>query len=120
MSRPHPTGRQVLPLHRRTQLPRHRRRPVPTSPTYGGWVGVELAADRLDVVRPALLRQGVPGARGRDHRPVRRLVAVHPGAETGIRWDDPALGIDWPIADGVIVSEKDMSWADLRLERSSS
>ena len=43
-----------------------------------------------------------------------------PGAETGIRWDDPALGIDWPITDGVIVSEKDMSWADLRLERSSS
>ena len=30
-----------------------------------------------------------------------------PGAERGIRWDDPALGIEWPITEGVIVSDKD-------------
>ena len=121
-SRPGPTprARQVLPLHRRTASTSSSTS-VPTSPTYLWWAGVELAADRFDrAVRPALLRQGLPGARGRDHRPVRRLVAVHPRRRNGIRWDDPALGIDWPIADGVIVSEKDMSWADLRLERSSS
>ena len=42
-----------------------------------------------------------------------------PGAETGIRWDDPALGITWPITTGVIVSDKDVSWGDLQLERST-
>ena len=35
-----------------------------------------------------------------------------PSAERGIRWDDPVLGIDWPIKEGVIVSDKDASWPD--------
>jgi dTDP-4-dehydrorhamnose 3,5-epimerase len=39
-----------------------------------------------------------------------------PGSERGIRWDDPTLGIRWPITDHVIVSEKDASWPDLDLE----
>jgi dTDP-4-dehydrorhamnose 3,5-epimerase len=39
-----------------------------------------------------------------------------PGSERGIRWDDPTLGIRWPIMDGVIVSDKDAAWPDLSLE----
>lgn len=30
----------------------------------------------------------------------------HPASEQGIAWDDPALGIEWPIAE-VLLSEKD-------------
>jgi dTDP-4-dehydrorhamnose 3,5-epimerase len=39
--------------------------------------------------------------------------AYTPGAERGIRWNDPAFNIEWPIREA-IVSEKDMKWADFR------
>ncbi len=32
-----------------------------------------------------------------------------PGVEEGFRYDDPALGIDWPMAP-VVVSDKDRAW----------
>lgn len=32
-----------------------------------------------------------------------------PGVEAGLRYDDPALGIDWP-HEIVVISEKDRSW----------
>ncbi len=35
-----------------------------------------------------------------------------PGSERGVRWDDPALGIDWPFAPQVL-SERDRSFAPL-------
>jgi dTDP-4-dehydrorhamnose 3,5-epimerase len=34
-----------------------------------------------------------------------------PGHARGVRWDDPAFGIRWPIPDPVM-SERDRSWAD--------
>jgi dTDP-4-dehydrorhamnose 3,5-epimerase len=41
--------------------------------------------------------------------------AYHAEAERGARWDDPALGIEWPIKVGVVVSEKDAGWPDLEV-----
>jgi dTDP-4-dehydrorhamnose 3,5-epimerase len=35
--------------------------------------------------------------------------AYTPGAESGLRWDDPELGIEWPMQP-TVVSEKDASW----------
>ena len=37
-----------------------------------------------------------------------------PMAEGGWRWDDSAFGIEWPITEGVILSEKDRDWPDYR------
>jgi dTDP-4-dehydrorhamnose 3,5-epimerase len=31
----------------------------------------------------------------------------NPNAESGIRWDDPTVGIQWPLLEGAILSEKD-------------
>jgi dTDP-4-dehydrorhamnose 3,5-epimerase len=35
-----------------------------------------------------------------------------PGLEGGLRYDDPDLGIEWPLAP-VVMSDKDGSWASL-------
>jgi len=38
----------------------------------------------------------------------------HPDCARGIRWDDPAIGIIWPVPP-VIISEKDQGYLDLTL-----
>jgi dTDP-4-dehydrorhamnose 3,5-epimerase len=35
-----------------------------------------------------------------------------PECETGVRYDDPAFRINWPIRDVALISEKDRSWPD--------
>lgn len=39
----------------------------------------------------------------------------HPGDEGGIPWDDPEIGVEWPIPEGMelILSEKDKNWKPL-------
>ncbi|RJK97868.1 dTDP-4-dehydrorhamnose 3,5-epimerase [Vallicoccus soli] len=83
----------------------------PESPTYLRHVAVELTADnRRALYVPPLFAHGyltlVDGA-----EVVYQVSAAYtPGTERGLRHDDPALGIDWPVPVSV-VSEKDRSWA---------
>ncbi len=35
-----------------------------------------------------------------------------PGAEAGIRWNDPHFDIPWPTPEPVVISEKDRNWPD--------
>ncbi|NLA34351.1 MAG: dTDP-4-keto-6-deoxy-D-glucose epimerase [Actinobacteria bacterium] len=93
----------------------------PASPTYGRWVGVELSAERFDALYvPPYCAKGYQALV--DGTAVLYAVSspYTPGAEVGLRYDDPAFGITWPISEGVIVSDKDSSWPDFRLERSET
>lgn len=40
----------------------------------------------------------------------------HPGDEGGIKWDDPKIGVEWPIDESVpvVLSEKDKNWPELK------
>ena len=40
----------------------------------------------------------------------------HPGDEGGLKWDDPEIGVDWPVSEGMelIISEKDKKWGGLK------
>jgi dTDP-4-dehydrorhamnose 3,5-epimerase len=37
-----------------------------------------------------------------------------PAASVGVRWDDPAFGIEWPEAAARTISERDRRWPDYR------
>ena len=77
------------------------------SSTYGEWFGVELSADNQTQL---FLPEGF--AHGYSVMSERAIVqykvdsAYNPQAESGIRYNDPDLGIDWQV-DNPIVSEKD-------------
>lgn len=84
----------------------------PDSPTYLQSFGVELTAEnRRALYVPALFGHGyltlTEGAE------VEYLVSEFytPGQERGLRYDDPSLDIDWPVAVEV-VSDKDAAWPD--------
>jgi dTDP-4-dehydrorhamnose 3,5-epimerase len=49
-----------------------------------------------------------------DETEVTYLVSQYytPEAERGVRWNDPALNIDWPVKEPAIISDKDQSWPD--------
>lgn len=82
------------------------------SPTYKKWIGAELSENNY---RMLYVPEGF--AHGfitlQDETEVNYQVSEFytPGAEKGIRWDDPLFNIDWPAAPAVI-SEKDGNWPD--------
>lgn len=92
----------------------------PTSPTFGEWQGhVVDAESRVLIFVPAGCAHGYQALT--DDAEVSYQVShpYVPGAERGIRWNDPSLAIAWPIRDRVIVSDKDQAWPDFQLERSA-
>jgi dTDP-4-dehydrorhamnose 3,5-epimerase len=84
------------------------------SPTLGRWVGAELsAADGRSLFVPEGFAHGFLALE--DDTVVTYLMTgeFSPEHDTGVRWDDPDLGIDWPLA-APILSEKDRALPTLR------
>ncbi|MDQ7247169.1 dTDP-4-dehydrorhamnose 3,5-epimerase [Dongia sedimenti] len=81
------------------------------SPTYGQWDSVELRADRHNAV---LVPRGC--AHGfcslEPNSTVNYMVDnfYTPAAEEGVRWNDPALAIRWPLIGEPTISAKDAAW----------
>lgn len=84
------------------------------SPTYCHWYGVELSAEnRRAFYIPPGLAHGLQTLV--DDCEVLYQMGHHyaPEAARGVRWDDPAFGIEWPEAQGErIVSERDAAYPD--------
>jgi dTDP-4-dehydrorhamnose 3,5-epimerase len=84
----------------------------PDSPTFKKWFGIELtAANRRAIFVP----EGLPHAYQAltdDAEVIYSSSCFYtPGAERGVRWNDPAFDINWPIREA-IVSDKDAKWPD--------
>ena len=88
----------------------------PDSPTYLRHVGVELSAEnRRALVVPELFGHGYQALT--DDAEVVYMVSEFytPGQERGFRYDDPAVGITWPMP-VTSLSTKDGDWAPLAID----
>jgi dTDP-4-dehydrorhamnose 3,5-epimerase len=85
----------------------------PESPAYRQWRGIELSpANGRMLYVPEGLAQGYQTLADDtevDYRMSHRYV---PDAARGVRWDDPAFGIEWPPAAERIISARDRAWPD--------
>jgi dTDP-4-dehydrorhamnose 3,5-epimerase len=68
------------------------------SPTFGRWFGLELSgANHAMLWIPGGFAHGFQVLEDDTHLLYQCTAEYHAAAEAGIRWDDPALGITWPL-----------------------
>lgn len=86
----------------------------PDSSTYMQWIGVELTEQNYRMLYvPEGFAHGFITLEDETEVTYQVSEFYTPGAEKGIRWDDQAFNIDWPV-DPKIMSEKDKTWADFK------
>lgn len=84
----------------------------PDSPTYKQWLGVELTADNYKMLYvPKGFAHGFITLEDNTEATYQVSQFYTPGAEGGIRYNDPLFGIEWPV-EVTVISDKDKSWAN--------
>jgi dTDP-4-dehydrorhamnose 3,5-epimerase len=87
------------------------------SPTFRQWRGFELSAEnQVQIYIPKGFAHGFQTLS--DNAQVNYLISefYEPGAASGVRYDDPAFGVSWPLPVSVI-SDKDRLWPDFQPEQ---
>ena len=80
------------------------------SPTYRQWDAVELSADtRRMLYMPEGIAHGYITLVDDTEAYYHASSPWVPAAESGVRWNDPAFGIEWPF-DPIVMSERDAAW----------
>jgi len=79
----------------------------PDSPTYGQWFGAYLSGDnKHQLYVPEGFAHGFC-VTGNDAHVLYKCTALYvPEEDAGVLWNDPDIGIDWPVAEPIL-SEKD-------------
>lgn len=82
----------------------------PESPTYLEHISVELTADNHRAIYiPERFAHGYQALEDETETSYQVGEFYAPGVEGGLRYDDPALGLTWPLS-VTEISEKDASW----------
>lgn len=87
------------------------------SATYGKWFGVELSAEnKKQFYIPEGFAHGFVVLSDEAEFAYKVTDFYHPGDEGGLKWDDPEIGIEWPIEEGMelILSDKDQKWLGIK------
>jgi dTDP-4-dehydrorhamnose 3,5-epimerase len=86
----------------------------PASPTFGRWVGVRLSGENFrQLYIPSGFAHGFCVLSDVVHVEYKCTDFYRPEDEIGVAWDDPEIGIAWPLTDPVI-SAKDRALPRLR------
>lgn len=86
------------------------------SSTYGRWHGFELTEKNGHALYvPGGFAHGFQTLGEDTHVAYQVSCSYTPAAEGGVRWNDPAFGIVWPL-EPTVLSAKDASWPDADLE----
>jgi len=86
----------------------------PDSKTYKKWFGIELTeSNRKMLFIPEGFAHGYQTLVENTEAFYMSSAFYAPEAERGLRWNDPAIGINWPVTEELNITEKDQSWADI-------
>ena len=80
------------------------------SPTYGRWEGFELSDENMQILYlPAGVAHGFCVTSDVADVIYKQSAYYDPTVERGIAWNDPEVGVEWPLsADEISVSERDL------------
>ena len=90
------------------------------SPTYGQWYGVILSAEnKKQFFIPKNFAHGFVVLSEKAEFVYKCSDFYHPNDEGGLAWNDPEIGVEWPMPEGMtendlILSEKDKKWGGIR------
>ena len=83
----------------------------PESPTYLKWISQELSEENRKIIYiPKGVAHGFQTLVDNSYVYYQLSEYFRPELYSGIRWDDPALNIEWPDCDCRILSERDSSY----------
>ena len=78
------------------------------SPTYGQWVGYDLSAENdTQLYIPVGFAHGFATLEPDSEIVYKCSDYYAPETEGALRWDDPDIGIKWPLTAAPVLSEKD-------------
>ena len=89
----------------------------PGSETYGKWYGVVLSAEnKKQFFVPKNFAHGFLVLSEKAEFSYKCTDFYHPNDEGGLIWNDPEVGIKWPIPEGMelILSERDKNWQGIK------
>ncbi len=83
------------------------------SPTFKHWVAAELSADNgLFFYVPAGCAHGFQTLRDQSVVAYQMFAPYVPEYASGVRWNDPAFAINWPLTDDIIINQRDRDYPD--------
>ena len=90
------------------------------SKTFGQWYGVVLSAEnKKQFFIPKNFAHGFIVLSESAEFAYKCTDFYHPNDEGGLKWDDPEIGVQWPMPEGMtkedlIISEKDQKWSGIK------